>query len=191
MSVPEGSNTRPTTDRVREALFSSLYSMLGGFEGHVVLDAFAGSGALGIEALSRGADSALFYESDARTVKSLRRNIDSLGLGPDAARVVAKDVLASPPRNLSNPITLLFADPPYSYDPAVVLGMVAQLKDYGCLAEDAVIVYEHALKSASEVESAARSVGFDVVSSRKYGKTGITIVECREGYDIDRDEESA
>ena len=100
VQAPAGEGTRPTTDRVREALFSSLYSLRGGFEGAVVLDAFAGSGALGIEALSRGAAQAVFYENDAKAAAVLKRNLASLGLGAadarDAARNVAGGAHATP-----------------------------------------------------------------------------------------------
>ena len=85
IEAPRGENTRPTTDRVREALMSSLYSLRGGFEGAVVLDAFAGTGALGLEALSRGARSATFYENDYSGTHSVRCVYDDWFWGSEPA----------------------------------------------------------------------------------------------------------
>src|SRR3954452_6712324 len=86
IQTPKGDGTRPTSDRVREALFSSLESELGGFEDVHVLDLFAGSGALGLESLSRGAISAVFVESDTRAAAVIRRNIADLGAAGSVAR---------------------------------------------------------------------------------------------------------
>ena len=106
IEAPQGRATRPTSDRVREALFS----ILGPIEGVRVLDLFAGSGALGIEALSRGADEAVFVDSDARAVAAVRRNLDALGA--DAA-VYRRDAFAWL-GGASGAFDLVFADPPYS-----------------------------------------------------------------------------
>ncbi len=102
---PRGAPTRPTADRVREALFS----MLGDVDGDRVLDLFAGSGALGIEALSRGAASAVFVERDARAAAAIKRNLESLGV---EARVARQDVLGFLGRE-QGPFDLVFCDPPY------------------------------------------------------------------------------
>jgi len=109
--APRGSRTRPTADRVREALFS----MLGDVSGARVLDLYAGSGALGIEALSRGAESAVFVERDAKALDALRRNLDATG----ARGAVRREDVA---RFLSRPegtFDLVFADPPYDDASAV------------------------------------------------------------------------
>ena len=176
IEAPSGETTRPTTDRVREALFSSLFSLLGGFEGSIVLDAFAGSGALGLEALSRGAARAVFYESDANTAESCRRNIRKLGADRDRATCVQRDVLKTPPSAQEPPFDLVFLDPPYRYDPSDVLGFVRGLVDAG-VAREAVFVYEHAKNTTQEVAAAIAESGFEIISSRKYGKTGITVFE--------------
>jgi 16S rRNA (guanine966-N2)-methyltransferase len=110
IEAPPGQSTRPTADRVRETLFSMLSSRLGSFEGLRIADLFAGSGALGLEALSRGAASATFVESDPRAVTILRRNVETLG-ATERARVIAGSALALPP---SEPFDLIFADPPYA-----------------------------------------------------------------------------
>jgi 16S rRNA (guanine966-N2)-methyltransferase len=110
LEAPPGRSTRPTSDRVREALFSILGP--AALQQAHVLDLFAGSGALGIEALSRGAAAATFVESDARAVATIRRNLDALGLTD--AHVHHGDVSAWLPTAERGPYDLVFADPPYS-----------------------------------------------------------------------------
>lgn len=186
IDAPDGLGTRPTTDRVREALFSSLFSLRGGFEGAIVLDAFAGSGALGLEALSRGAENCTFYERDTKAARVLRKNVDACGVGPSKASVVQRDVMQAPPSapfaaNISSApgigraaFDLVFLDPPYAYDPAQVLNMVTQLRESGALAADAIVVYEHALDSKAQVANAAEAFGFELRAQKKYGKTAIS-----------------
>ena len=110
LQAPEGMATRPTADRVRETLFSMLASRLGTFEGLRVADLFAGSGALGLEALSRGAAFACFVEQDRRAVDAIRANVTSLGV-EDRTQLLARSALALPP---AEPFDLVFADPPYA-----------------------------------------------------------------------------
>ncbi len=108
LKVPPGVRTRPTADRVRE----SLFSILGDIAGLRVLDLFAGSGALGIEALSRGAASAVFVERDRAAAALVQANLDALGLA-DRGRVVRLDVLRW--LEAGSPVDVAFADPPYSF----------------------------------------------------------------------------
>lgn len=108
--APAGAATRPTADRTREALFSMLASRLGSFEGLSVADLYAGSGAFGLEALSRGASEAVFVEQDPRAVTAIRANIAALGASA-RCRLLARSVEALPP---DRQFDLLFADPPYS-----------------------------------------------------------------------------
>jgi len=108
IEAPPGRGTRPTADRVRETLFSMLGSRLGSFEDLRVADLFAGSGALGFEALSRGAASATFVENDSKAAAIIRRNADKLGA---TVQLAAGSALALP---RSDPFDLVFADPPYS-----------------------------------------------------------------------------
>ena len=176
IEAPSGEGTRPTTDRVREALFSSLYSLRGGFEGAVVLDAFAGSGALGIEAISRGAHSAVFYERDAKAAAVLKRNFATCKLDSPQARIVQNDVLERPPSGAGPAFDLVFLDPPYDYEAKSVFSMASAMAESGSLADEAIIVYEHSQKSAAAVEAAAKDAGFDVFRYKKYGKTGVTIL---------------
>jgi 16S rRNA (guanine966-N2)-methyltransferase len=112
LDAPEGSGTRPTADRVREATFNALGS-LGVVEGARVLDLFAGSGALGIEALSRGAAAVTFVDNDARSLAAVRRNLDATGLAAGAT-VVRGDALCFE----GGPFELALLDPPYAFDDA-------------------------------------------------------------------------
>jgi len=120
LQAPAGRGTRPTSDRVREAMFSMLASM-DAIEGAVVLDLFAGSGALGIEALSRGAAGVTFVDHDPAAVATVRANLGVLGEEADRATVVCSDVLrylvgASPALPVPSAPDLALADPPYDFD---------------------------------------------------------------------------
>ena len=110
LRVPPGTATRPTADRVRETLFSMLASRLGSFEDLRVADLFAGSGALGLEALSRGAAFATFVENDAKAAAAIRANATELG-ALDRVQILGGSALALP---RSEPFDLVFADPPYA-----------------------------------------------------------------------------
>ncbi|CAN5230754.1 16S rRNA (guanine(966)-N(2))-methyltransferase RsmD [soil metagenome] len=106
--APKGEATRPTADRTREALFSMLTSRLGSFEGLAVADFFAGSGALGLEALSRGAATCIFVEQDREAVAALRSNGEKLGLRPDIRQTSVLTLGSAPV-----PLDLILMDPPY------------------------------------------------------------------------------
>jgi len=110
LTAPKGDATRPTADRMRETLFSMLTSRLGDFEGLQVVDLFAGSGALGLEALSRGAATCLFVEQDRAALETIRANITAMG-ARDQTRVEAGSVTQL--RAASAPLDLLLVDPPY------------------------------------------------------------------------------
>src|SRR3954470_18623721 len=110
LQAPAGQATRPTADRARETLFSMLTSRLGSFEGLRVADLYAGSGALGLEALSRGAASATFVETDRAASVAIRRNAERLGAA-ERIRILGGSALALP---ASEPFDLIFADPPYA-----------------------------------------------------------------------------
>ena len=156
LDVPGGEGTRPTSDRVREAVFNALES-LGAVAGAIVVDAFAGSGALGIEALSRGADRATFAEVDATALEVLRGNVDALGVA-DRARVVAGPARAA--IAAGGPWDLVLLDPPYAFDGwDELLGDVA-----AALAPEGLVVIE----SDREVPLLASLRG---VRSRTYGGT--------------------
>lgn len=180
IEAPAGENTRPTTDRVREALMSSLFSVRGGFDGAVVLDAFAGSGALGLEALSRGAQSCRFYDRDAKAQAAVARNIAALKLPASRAQLSRADVMTAPPERHRPPFDLVFLDPPYAMDAHEACDILERLREAGALADRALVVYEHANKDAAAVASALEDAGFAVLRAKKYGKTGTVIARADE-----------
>ena len=164
LQAPPGRDTRPTADRVREALFSAL----GPLDGEAVLDLFAGSGALGIEALSRGAASALFVERDRRAQAALRANLDALGLGAAQAVVAAKDAFAAL-RDASQrgaAYDLVFLDPPYRDAPGLGPELAKALAPV--LAPDARVVCESDRRAPLDL-------GLPAVLDRRYGDTRLTI----------------
>jgi 16S rRNA (guanine966-N2)-methyltransferase len=164
--APPGLATRPTGDRVREALFS----MLGDVGGAVVLDLYAGTGALGIEALSRGAAHATFVESARPALAALRANLAALGLEA-SARVVSQPV-GRAVKVLSGPFDLVLADPPYAAIAEVPAVLVALRT---ALAPGVRVVVEHASRDA-----APPVAGLTARPSRVYGDTSVTV------YDEDR-----
>lgn len=168
--APKGYATRPTADRVREALFSRLGSM-DAVSGASVLDAFAGAGALGIEALSRGAAAALFVERDRAALAALRGNLDTLGLASSSA-VIAGDVFATARRGRlpGAPFALLFLDPPYRIDKAEVRGLIETLIDTGALAQGAVAVWEH-----DSNECPSWPTGMTDAGTKRYGDTSVSL----------------
>jgi 16S rRNA (guanine966-N2)-methyltransferase len=136
--------TRPTSDRVREAVFSALAARRV-LEGTRVLDLYAGSGAMGLEALSRGAAHVRFVESDQRAAAVLRRNVEALGLaGPDgrAAQVTTANVSAVLRGNPGQPYDLVFADPPYALDSCALDEVLSALAGGAWLAPAALLVVE-------------------------------------------------
>jgi 16S rRNA (guanine966-N2)-methyltransferase len=165
LTAPAGTRTRPTSDRVREALFSSLDTMTV-LSGARCADLYAGSGAVGLEALSRGAGHALLVESEPRAAQVIRGNIAMLGLGA-SARVVTGTVLkvvSSPPDG--DPYDVVFADPPYAVTERELIAVQHALLDAGWLAPDAVVVVERSTRTPlSWVD------GITADRSRHYGET--------------------
>lgn len=143
--MPAGRDTRPTSDRAREGLFSTVQALLGPLDGLRVADLFAGSGAVGLESLSRGAGHALLVESHPRAVKVVRENVASLGL--PGAQVVADKVERVVKRVPDEPYDLVFADPPYALADEAVTELLESLRDNGWLAEDALIAVERSVRS--------------------------------------------
>ena len=177
ITAPQGMGTRPTTDRVRESIMSMVYSARDGFEGAAVLDAFAGSGALGLEAISRGADRAVFCDSDAGALRTVQANVKACGLGAERARTVSGDALASVPRLARfGPFDLVFLDPPYACDPADIMGMVQRLDREGCLCPDALVVYEHGISDGRSALAAAEAAGFRARKNKKFGETAVDLL---------------
>ncbi|MEA2207853.1 MAG: rRNA (guanine966-N2)-methyltransferase [Solirubrobacteraceae bacterium] len=164
LQAPRGRTTRPTSDRVREALFS----MLGDVAGAHALDLFAGSGALGIEALSRGAAEAVFVERNPLALRALRANLDSLGLAPPRASVLAGDALSAlrSTRKAKETYDLLFIDPPYSQARDWTAELSAALSPL--LRPQARVVVE------SDRRAPLR-LGLELERERRYGDTSIRI----------------
>lgn len=179
IKAPKGDGTRPTTDRVRESLMSAVNSARGGFEDAVVLDAFAGSGALGLEALSRGASCARFFERDGAAVRVLEGNVRALGLDARRARVSRGDVLKDPPVHSRPPFDLVFLDPPYALAAQDALGLAAALGRGGALAADALVAYEHGAATSDEADAAA-ACGLALASRKKYGDTVVDLFRPKE-----------
>ena len=138
LQAPRGRGTRPTSDRVREAMFSSLADDV---PGAVVLDLFAGTGALGIEALSRGADSATFVEREPTVLATLKANLAGTGLA-DRAQVVRSDAAAFVERTGDRRFDVVLCDPPYDEPLATVLHLIERLDAAGALAPASVVAIE-------------------------------------------------
>lgn len=164
LRAPKGRVTRPTSDRVREALFS----ILGDLRGVVALDLFAGTGALGIEALSRGAERVVFVERDAAAMAALRANLAELGLGQDEAEVRTGDALTAvrTARERGETYYLVFVDPPYRRSRALESELAAVLPPV--LGTGARVVVESDRRAPLEL-------GLEVECRRRYGDTTITI----------------
>ncbi|MBA3734915.1 MAG: 16S rRNA (guanine(966)-N(2))-methyltransferase RsmD [Actinobacteria bacterium] len=164
IQAPKGLDTRPTSDRVRENVFNIVAPWV---EEARVLDLYAGSGAMGLEALSRGAHAAVFVESDPEAVRAIERNLDKLRL--TGARIVRLDggTGLAQEAGAARKYDLVLADPPYAmtnYD---------SLSRYlpGVLAEDGLLVLESSAKIEPEL------AGLAVRTSRKYGSTRVTVFE--------------
>ncbi|BBY61705.1 16S rRNA (guanine(966)-N(2))-methyltransferase RsmD [Mycolicibacterium sarraceniae] len=163
--------TRPTTDRVREALFNVLAARRD-FDGLRVLDLYAGSGALGLEALSRGAASALFVESDSRAAAVIKRNIDTLGLaGAMVRRGAVATVLAA---GADKPVDLVLADPPYEVSTAEIEMLLDSLGRNGWLRPECVVVVERPAFAAELTWPA----GWTAWPVRRYGDTRVELAGC-------------
>lgn len=156
IEAPDGYDVRPTTDKVREAVFNALGS-LDLVRDATVADLFSGTGALGIEALSRGAAHCTFVERDRSAIRTLRDNLETLGLA-DRARIVTGDALVM---SKGIDVDLLVADPPYDFD---------RWSDLLAVVDAPFVVAE----SGREIEPRD---GWNVVRSRRYGRTWITFLE--------------
>lgn len=167
--------TRPTSDRVRESMFATLDSMLqrtgDGWDGIAVADLFAGSGALGLEAMSRGAASVVLVDSARAAIDALRRNVETVLPDRSAdARVVASDVAAWTRAAAPGSLDLVFIDPPYDLGSAAVDALVGALLDRGVLRAGGIVVVERRTGDDNPLADVASRHGLDV-SQRRYGDT--------------------
>lgn len=164
IQTPPGAGTRPTSDRVREALFARL-EHLGVLDGGV-LDLYAGSGALGLEAASRGAAPVLLVESDRRAAAVIRANIAALGLRDVSLQPVRVEKALAGPSGY--PMDLVLIDPPYALAENALAAVLAALTD-GWLAADAVVVVERSSRSPEP----AWPAGLACEDERRYGETSL------------------
>lgn len=165
LKAPPGDATRPTADRTRETLFAMLLSRLGSFEGLSVADMFAGSGALGLEALSRGAASCLFVEHDPAAIRALRANIAALR-AQQQCDVRATSVMQVGPAKA--PVDLLLLDPPYGSGAGAVA--LDKLHRLGWIGEATWIALETAQDEKVQVKT------LEIESERKVGKAKLSLL---------------
>lgn len=182
LETPRGDATRPTSDRVREALFSSIESWAGTVSGLRVLDLYAGSGALGLEAWSRGAVHVTSVEHDRATAALIRRNADVLGArGVEVVTGSVPTVLA---RGTSQGYDVVFSDPPYPLSEAEVATDLVLLADHGWLAPDALVVLERGKRS----KAPQWPLGIEPGRTKKYGETVVHYGHAAESVDTPEQE---
>ncbi|MFC8987543.1 16S rRNA (guanine(966)-N(2))-methyltransferase RsmD [Streptomyces sp. NPDC014603] len=166
LAVPPGQGTRPTSDRAREGLFSTWQALLGGpLDGERVLDLYAGSGAVGLEALSRGAGHTLLVEADARAVRTVRANVRSLGLpGAEVRPGKAEQIIRAAPAG--EPYDIAFLDPPYAVSDDDLREILLTLRSQGWLADDALVTVERSTRGGEF----GWPPGFEPIRARRYGE---------------------
>jgi 16S rRNA (guanine966-N2)-methyltransferase len=165
LHTPRGVTTRPTSDRVREALFSAIEAWCGSLDGLRFLDLYAGSGAVGLEAWSRGAGVVTFVEQDRKTAALIARNAEMLGV--HRSNVAASSVAAALRKTPSAPYDIAFLDPPYPLSDDEVTAALANLVAGGWLVPGALIVVERSVRGPDLVWPA----GLVGERSKKYGET--------------------
>ncbi|MER7538184.1 16S rRNA (guanine(966)-N(2))-methyltransferase RsmD [Streptomyces sp. NPDC097704] len=164
LAVPPGNGTRPTSDRAREGLFSTWESFQG-LAGARVADLYAGSGAVGLEALSRGAAHALLVEADPRAAKTIRDNVRSIGLpGAELRTGRAEQIVTGPAP--ADPYDLVFLDPPYAVSDDDLREILLTLRAGGWLSEDALVTVERSTRGGEF----GWPEGFEPLRSRRYGE---------------------
>jgi 16S rRNA (guanine966-N2)-methyltransferase len=170
LTVPPGQGTRPTSDRAREGMFSSWEAQLGAagadaWRGRRVLDLYGGSGAVGLEALSRGAAHVLLVESDARAARTIRQNVRALGLpGAEVRHAKAEQTAAGPPP--ADPYDVVFLDPPYAMTDEHLREILLTLRSGHWLAGEALVTVERSTRGGPF----RWPEGFEGLRSRRYGE---------------------
>ena len=172
----KGETTRPTTMRVKESLFSSLTSLLGTFERLTVLDCFAGSGGLGIEALSRGAANVLFFEKSRQAAQIVHENLHKIRAPKEQVALEIGDARDLVQRSRRHVFDVVFLDPPYALAPAEVFALVEALRANQQLNADALICYELAKKNKPACEDEAHRLKWEIVSAKDFGDTTYVIL---------------
>ncbi|MEU0841213.1 16S rRNA (guanine(966)-N(2))-methyltransferase RsmD [Streptomyces sp. NPDC005962] len=166
LAVPPGNGTRPTSDRAREGLFSTWESLLGSLSGARVLDLYGGSGAVGLEALSRGAAHVLLVESDARAARTIRENVRVLGLPGAELRTAKAEAAVGGPPPATGPYDVVFLDPPYAVTDDDLREILLTLRGKGWLAPDVLVTVERSTRGGEFGWPA----GFEGLRSRRYGE---------------------
>ncbi|MCN9242825.1 16S rRNA (guanine(966)-N(2))-methyltransferase RsmD [Streptomyces sp. RY43-2] len=166
LAVPPGNGTRPTSDRAREGLFSTWQSLLGGpLDGERVLDLYAGSGAVGLEALSRGAGHTLLVEADARAARTVRENVKAIGLpGAEVRTGKAEQIVQAPAP--AQPYDIVFLDPPYAVSDGDLREILLTLRTGGWLATEALVTVERSTRGGEF----QWPDGFEALRARRYGE---------------------
>lgn len=165
LAVPPGNGTRPTSDRAREGLFSTWEALLGTLEGIRVADLYAGSGAVGLEALSRGASHALLVEADGRAVKTVRDNVRVLGLpGAEVRNGKAEQIVAGAAPE--TPFDVVFLDPPYAVTDDDLREILLTLRTQGWLADECLVTVERSTRGGEF----GWPRGFEALRARRYGE---------------------
>ncbi|MGD3108096.1 16S rRNA (guanine(966)-N(2))-methyltransferase RsmD [Streptomyces sp. YGL11-2] len=165
LAVPPGNGTRPTSDRAREGLFSTWESLDGPLTGARVLDLYGGSGAVGLEALSRGAAHVLLVEADARAVRTIRENVRAVGLPGAEVRVGRAEQTAAAPAP-AEPYDIAFLDPPYAVGDDELREILLTLRGQGWLAEEALVTVERSTRGGTF----PWPDGFEAIKARRYGE---------------------
>ncbi|GAA1922281.1 16S rRNA (guanine(966)-N(2))-methyltransferase RsmD [Streptantibioticus ferralitis] len=165
LAVPPGQGTRPTSDRAREGLFSTWESLRGSLHGARVLDLYGGSGAVGLEALSRGAEHVLLVEADARAARTIRENVRTIGLpGAEVRAAKAEKLIAVPPP--AAPYDVVFLDPPYAVTDDELREILLTLRAQGWLADDVLATVERSTRGGEF----RWPEGFEGLRARRYGE---------------------
>ncbi|GAA0480825.1 16S rRNA (guanine(966)-N(2))-methyltransferase RsmD [Streptomyces olivaceiscleroticus] len=165
LAVPPGTGTRPTSDRAREGLFSTWEALDGPLAGARVLDLYGGSGAVGLEALSRGAEAVLLAEADPKAARTIRDNIRSLGLsGAEFRAAKAEQVAAGPVAG--EPYDIVFLDPPYAVADDDLREILLTLRAQGWITDDALATVERSTRGGEF----RWPEGFEGLRSRRYGE---------------------
>lgn len=174
ITAPSGKGTRPTSDQTRESIFNILAhaDWCAPLDGAITADIFAGSGALGLEAVSRGAAFCLFVETEPKARAAIRENVDTFGLG-GITRLHRRDAvhLKIAPGNLRGPFTHVFMDPPYKK--GLGLPVLAKLAEHKLLAPDAAIIFE----MSAEEEFEPR--GYDIMVDRTWGAARVVFMRVK------------
>ncbi|MGI5480409.1 16S rRNA (guanine(966)-N(2))-methyltransferase RsmD [Streptomyces lavendofoliae] len=165
LAVPPGNGTRPTSDRAREGLFSTWEALLGTLDGIRMADLYAGSGAVGLEALSRGASHALLVEADQRAARTVRENVRALGLpGAEVRAGKAEQIVTGPAP--AAPYDVVFLDPPYAVSDGDLGEILLTLRTKGWLAAGALVTVERSTRGGEF----AWPDGFEPLRARRYGE---------------------